>query len=188
MIAGLLLTGGASRRMGRDKTTIPVDGEPCPARTARVLTAVTYPTLEVGPGRSTLPPVVETDPGRGPLAAIAAGAVALRDRGHDGPALVLAGDLPFVPLALLRWLADHPGPGSVVPLVDGWRQPLLARWSAWDLEAAVAAVAGGRRSLRGRPGGPGTTLADEEAWSAVAGPEDFTDIDTPGDLLRLALR
>jgi molybdopterin-guanine dinucleotide biosynthesis protein A len=171
--------------MGRDKTLIPVEGEPCAARVARALTTVTFPTLEVGPGRSTLPAVTEADPGRGPLAAIAAGVASLREQGHEGPALVLAGDLPLVSSTLLRWLADHPGPGSVVPLVGGWRQPLLARWSAWDLDEAVAAVDGGERSLRGRPGGPGTTLAGEADWSVAASPESFADIDTPEDLLRL---
>nr|MDP9020189.1 NTP transferase domain-containing protein [Actinomycetota bacterium] len=58
-VAGLLLTGGASRRMGRDKALLAVHGLPLAQRTAGVLAAVVAPVLEVGPGRSTLPAVQE---------------------------------------------------------------------------------------------------------------------------------
>ena len=73
--AGLLLTGGASRRMGQDKAALPATdgGESLAGRTARLLAAATSPTLEVGPGWSDLPAVVEVQRGGGPLVALAAG-------------------------------------------------------------------------------------------------------------------
>ena len=55
--AGILLTGGASRRMGTDKATIVVGGETLARRTARLLSAVCDPAVEVGPGASDLPAV-----------------------------------------------------------------------------------------------------------------------------------
>jgi molybdenum cofactor guanylyltransferase len=77
--AGLLLTGGASRRMGRDKATLTLTpaGESLAGRTARLLAAVTSPAFEVGPGHSQLPAIAEGQPGAGPLAAVAAGRRAL---------------------------------------------------------------------------------------------------------------
>jgi molybdopterin-guanine dinucleotide biosynthesis protein A len=49
-LAALLLTGGASRRMGSDKATIlDGDGQPLAVRTANLLAAVADPVLEVGP-------------------------------------------------------------------------------------------------------------------------------------------
>ena len=39
-IAGMVLTGGASKRMGVDKTKIHFGGEPCIARIERALRAV----------------------------------------------------------------------------------------------------------------------------------------------------
>ena len=184
-IAGMVLTGGASKRMGVDKTMIHFDGEPCIARIERALRAVTPTCLEVGPGRTSFPSLIEANPGNGPLMAIAAGSEALLALGHDGPVLVVAGDLPLVTDHLLEWLATQPGDGSVVPIVDGWRQPLLARWSPWDLRTAVQAVELGQRSLCGLPGDTGTMFATEAMWSTVATAEVFSDIDTPEDLRRL---
>ena len=173
--------------MGVDKIMIPVGGEPCITRIERVLRTIASPCLEVGPGRTSFRSLIELAPGNGPLAAIAAGCTALRALGHDGPALVVAGDLPLVTENVLRWLATRPGNGSVVPVVDGRRQPLLARWSPWDLHSAIGAVASGHRSLRGLPDGAGTTIATELMWSTVATAEVFADIDTPEDLRRLGL-
>ena len=68
-IGGLLLTGGASRRMGTDKALIEVDGQRLVDRAAAVLGAVADPVIEVGPGWSELPAVREDPPGSGPLAA-----------------------------------------------------------------------------------------------------------------------
>ncbi len=50
-VAGILLTGGASRRLGVDKASLVVDGETLAARAARVLTLVCAPVIEVGRGR-----------------------------------------------------------------------------------------------------------------------------------------
>src|SRR3954468_1318664 len=100
-VAGLLLPGGASRRMGRDKALLEVGGQRLVDRAATALAAVADPVLEVGPGWSVLPAVREDPPGSGPLAAVVAGAAALRAGGHDGPVIVLAVDMPFVTVELL---------------------------------------------------------------------------------------
>jgi molybdopterin-guanine dinucleotide biosynthesis protein A len=91
-VAGILLTGGTSRRMGRDKATIEVRGEQLAVRAAGVLReALAGPFLEVGPGVSGLPAVQEEPAGEGPLAAVAAAAAVL---GCAHPAIVLAVDMP----------------------------------------------------------------------------------------------
>jgi molybdenum cofactor guanylyltransferase len=41
MVAGVLLTGGASRRLGVDKATLPYRGETLAERAARVMRATT---------------------------------------------------------------------------------------------------------------------------------------------------
>src|ERR1700736_1061525 len=71
--AALLLTGGTSRRMGRDKATLPVNGTPLAERTATLLAQVADPVVEVGPGWTGLVAVREEPAGQGPLAAMAAG-------------------------------------------------------------------------------------------------------------------
>jgi molybdopterin-guanine dinucleotide biosynthesis protein A len=148
MAAGLLLTGGTSRRMGTDKALIEVAGERLADRAARVLGAVCSPVLEVGPGHSDLDAVREDPPGEGPLAAIAAGGTALRCSGHRGPAIVLAVDMPLVTEELLRFLEGWPGEATVVPFVGGEPQPVCARYSGEALLRADEAVRAGERSTR----------------------------------------
>jgi molybdenum cofactor guanylyltransferase len=186
-LAGMVLTGGASKRMGLDKTTILIAGEPCASRVARALRAVASPCIEVGPGKTSLPHILEPEPGGGPAAAITAGWFALRRLGHVGPVLVVAGDLPLITEAFLDWLANQPEDGSVVPEVDGRRQPLLARWSTADMDAVAKATIAGRRSLGDLPNSPGTRTVTEAAWCMAAAPETCSDIDTPDDLRRLGL-
>lgn len=185
--AGLLLTGGASRRMGRDKALIEVDGVTLADRAAAVLTEVCEPVVEVGPGYTTLPAVREDPPGSGPLAALQAGWVELRRRGHKGPVLVLAVDMPSVTPGLLRWLADRPGGKTAVPHVGGYPQPMCARYAPATLDLIKDYLAGGRRSLRDLLESTEVDWITAEEWARTTGEEAFADVDTPEDLDRLGL-
>jgi len=187
MPAGLLLTGGASARLGAPKAELRRDGERLADRAARLLGAVCAPALEVGPGASRLPAVREDPPGGGPLAAVAAGAAALRDGGVDAPVLVLAVDLPFVDEALLRWLAETPAPGTLVPRVGGVPQSLCARYDPDDLDTAAVLVAAGESSMRALLGAVDVTYADEDQWGRAVTPDAFTDVDTPDAVARAGL-
>ena len=188
-IAGLLLTGGASRRMGTDKALLEVDGRRLVDRAAAVLGAVADPVIEVGPGWSGLPAVREDPPGSGPLAALSAGAAALRAGGHDGPVLLLAVDMPSVGVELLRLLAGRAGPGTAVPRAGGHPQPMCARYGPDVLAAVDERLAAGGRSLRDLletlAASGSVAWVEPEEWEPVAGPEAFSDVDTPDDLRRL---
>ncbi len=167
----LLLTGGASRRLGTDKASIVWRGETLAARAARVLMHVCAPVHEVGPGVTSLPVVREDAPGTGPLAAALAGVRALEaDAGADVDAvLVLACDMPFVEPPLLRLLASWPGAGTVIPTRDGRaRIPLRA-----VRESVVARGRGvGEHVIQGRARGavrtsPGVRVAGGRARARV---------------------
>jgi molybdopterin-guanine dinucleotide biosynthesis protein A len=185
--AGILLTGGRSRRMGVDKASLVADGETLGVRAGRRLAAVCAPSLEIGDGASGLPSLRESPPGSGPLAALAAAGAALRERGHGGPALLLAVDLPAVDEPLLRWLRDRPGAPTAVPRVDGRLQQVCARYGADALLAAESLVVGGIRSLHELLDVVEHDVIDEAEWSAVAGPDAFVDVDTPADAERFGL-
>lgn len=181
-ISGLLLTGGTSRRLGFGKHDVHVHGERLADRTARVLLSVCDPVLEIGPGVTGLAAIQEETPGSGPLAALQAGADALRARGHVDAVLVLAVDLPFVEEPLLSWLARHQAPGSVVPRVDGIAQPLCARYSPSALVATGALVAAGARSMHALLDDIDVTYVEKGEWGTVCDARAFVDIDTPDDL------
>jgi len=109
----VLLAGGASSRMGRDKASFAVGGETLAARAARRLLAVCPQVVAADAGRGLLPnlPSLPDGPGQGPAAGILGAARAWP--GH--PLLVLACDLPQVPAALLELLVR----AAIFPPPDG---------------------------------------------------------------------
>lgn len=185
-VAGLLLTGGASRRLGRDKASV-VHGELTLAEhAAAVLAQVCDPCVEVGPGRSGLWSMQEVPPGSGPLAAVVAGGHALRiEHGHHGAVIAFACDMPKVTPDLLRLVADAPGDDTVVPEAGDRLQPLCARYSPRALAAAQDLVDAGERSMHALlDRAPFRRLAEAD-WAGTAPADAFADVDTPADMARL---
>jgi molybdopterin-guanine dinucleotide biosynthesis protein A len=182
-----LLTGGASRRLGRDKATLMVGGVPLARRTADLLVEVADPVLEVGPGYTGLAHVREEPPGGGPLAAVAAGWTALGS-GPIQAVLVVATDLPRLTGGLLALLAGHSGTGCVVPVDRSGRpQTLCARYPAATLARSVALLAAGHRSIRALLEGEPVTWLPPSEWEPAAGRADgLADLDGPEDLALLA--
>jgi molybdopterin-guanine dinucleotide biosynthesis protein A len=172
--------------MGRDKATLSLAGEPMAVRLGRLLSAITFPTLEVGPGHSGLPSVREEPPGQGPLVAVAAGARALGELGSTGPAIVVACDLVRLTPEALELLACWPTTGAVVPEVDGHRQPLCARWAAADLATAVERAAVGQRAIGHLPAASPCTVLTPGHGIPVDS-RVFADADRPEDLRDLGL-
>ena len=167
--------------MGFDKALIRIGGVPLAHRVGRRVKAVADPVFEVGPGHSGLPTAPESQPGSGPLAALADGVAALRAAGFSGPALLLSTDLPRIDTATLTRLKNWPGEGSVVPLLGGRPQPLCARWSAADLDAVAGLVEAGERSL-------GSLLARSAVTlTGAIDPARLADADTPDELDALGL-
>ena len=184
-VAGLVLTGGSSRRLGVDKATLILDGETLAARAARLLTQRCSEVVEVGPGVTTLRAVRETPAGAGPLAALVAGANALCDPETDtaGPLVLLACDLPWVAPVLDALIAAPAHAEVVVPVdEDGRRQYVCARYGPRAVTAAHALVAGGERSLH-------ALVASIDDVLEVGGfaPGTFADVDVPDDARRAGI-
>jgi molybdenum cofactor guanylyltransferase len=187
--AALLLTGGTSRRMGRDKATLVVNGAGLAERTAGLLVRVAAPVLEIGPGYTALAHLQESPAGGGPLCALAAGWAGLKEVEWPDSAgvLVVATDLPRLTAGLLTLLAGHPAPGAVVPLdTEGHSQPLCARYPMAALGAAAELLGAGERSLRALLSGVEPTWVTPSVWQPAAGdPDALRDVDTPADLAAL---
>jgi molybdopterin-guanine dinucleotide biosynthesis protein A len=142
---GIVLAGGASSRMGRDKARLTLPGAPAgstlPTLAARRLAEVCAEVAVADGGRGLLPglPALADGPGRGPAAGILGAAAAYPGR----RLLVLACDLPQVPVPLLVELARPMVADWSVPRWQGGVEPLCALYGP----AALAAL--GRRVERG---------------------------------------
>lgn len=142
LVSGIVV-GGASSRMGRPKGLLPPpDGSASTLveRLARVIEEANLPRpFLVGAhsayehlGYSSLE---DAAPGAGPLAGVVS---ALREAARTGAvgAVVVACDLPFVDASLVQRLATEPAPSGVLcPFVDGFFQPLFARYEVGVLES-----------------------------------------------------
>ena len=182
-LGGVLLTGGASRRLGVDKAALRVGDENLAARAARVLRDVCAAVIEVGSGASGLPHVWEEPRGAGPLSALCAGADALA----TDAVLLLAVDLPRVEPPLLRLVAGTETDGIAVPLAGDREQWVCARYGPRALERAHELLATGTRSLHALAAEVPVVRIDAPEWRRVAPPDAFADVDTAADANRLGI-
>lgn len=150
-----MLTGGASRRMGRTKALVTVGGRPMAARVAASLReAGCSSVVAIGGDPDELAPlglrvVPDDHPGQGPLGGIVTAMRALTaDDGAD--LLVVACDLAFVGSAELAELvagaATFPGADVVVARTDR-REPACALWRPSSHQVVGAAFEAGERAV-----------------------------------------
>lgn len=134
-VYGLLLSGGASQRMRRDKAQLSYAGEPQLLRAWRALTAVTEKafvsvreTQRDDPLRAQLPQLVDSYDAVGPVAGI----LSAQDAYPEAAWLVIACDLPRLDEATLRLLLARRDPTKEATVFtsrfDGLPEPLCAIW------------------------------------------------------------
>ena len=134
-VSAVVLAGGKSRRLGRDKAVEPIGGEPLIARVIRRVSQVADDVVVVVgdaergqglplPGHARV--AVDLYPGGGSLGGIFTGLSAARGEW----ALVVACDMPFVNMALFdNILSLREGVDAVVPVLDGRPEPTHAAYS-----------------------------------------------------------
>jgi molybdenum cofactor guanylyltransferase len=186
-VAGLLLTGGSSRRFGSDKARLLIEGIALARRVASAVAVAVDPVLEVGLGVSGLASIGESPAGEGPLVALVCGVRELHRLGHTGAVLVVACDLPFVRSEGLEELARWPTHRSVLPVVAGRAQPLCARWAPDDCAVAVSLVSRGERSMRALIEATQPLMLDVVAEAGALTRDQLEDLDTREDARRLGV-
>ncbi len=150
--SAVLLAGGRSTRMGRDKALLPLaDGRTLLARQLATLRAAGAAEVLVSARAEQHLPLAGTrlipdlQPDRGPLAGLAA---ALATAAHDR-VLVLAIDLPQMPPEFIARLVGESTPAcGVVPTRDGRPEPLAAVYPRAAVSvAAELLIAGELRAV-----------------------------------------
>jgi molybdopterin-guanine dinucleotide biosynthesis protein A len=188
-IEGFILIGGASSRMGTDKSQLKIDGESFVKHIALELAAVTAKVSVVGqakPSDLQLPLVRDIYPQWGALGGVHAALAACAAEW----ALIVACDLPRVTASLFNHLLALRGDvDAVAPLQpDGRRQPLCAiyRVSAC-LPQAKALIERGERKPIALLQSVTTRWVEFAELADLPGAEDFFDnINTPQDYLRIS--
>ncbi|MDD5057116.1 MAG: molybdenum cofactor guanylyltransferase [Sideroxydans sp.] len=179
----LILAGGDSRRMGRDKAALVLDGatllERVTATMQQIFPKVIVSVRQPRSGVDVMQVCDEQD-SIGPLAGLIAGMAQA-----DTPwVFAVACDMPFVSHAVVKQLATlRDAHQAVVPMVGGYAQPLAAFYTNSALDAMRASLAAGDKSLRGVLKNLDVRyVSEDELREYDPQLRSFFDLDTPEDL------
>jgi molybdenum cofactor guanylyltransferase len=183
-IYGLILAGGASKRMQRDKAALEYQGKTQLTRAFELASrhvSKVFVSLRADqafdPTRAQLPMIVDLGEGEGPIVGIRSALAA-----HPEVAwLVLACDLPFLSDAAIEELLRRRDPSALATAYksahDGLPEPLCAIWeSAAARVLAEYQAAGGHcpRKFLIRHGAHLLDLPDPRALDNVNTPEEYS--------------
>jgi len=150
-LTAVLFAGGLSRRMGTDKATLTVAGEPLWAKQLKLLRELQPQFLCVSARErpawcpAEIEVVLDTPRSRGPLS----GLTAVLPRFQTTHLLALAIDLPQMTPGMLRKLLAMAQPGcGVIPINDNYFEPLCAIYPGEASAVVADALAGEDVSLQ----------------------------------------
>ncbi len=185
-----ILAGGKSRRMGRDKAALELNGVSLLERVCSAAFHLNLPVVVVGRDETHLPESIQAritiipdeGPPCGPLGGLA---TALR-HASGSSVLICATDLPGIKPESFQWLAGQTSPDTilydgVVPTWDQRVEPLFAVYHPSVLPLVETHIAERQFAMH--------DLVEAGQFKLVALPEQnidaISDVDTPEDLAML---
>lgn len=187
-MTGLILAGGQSRRMGRDKAFLKLGGRTAVERTLVVFRPLFDEIIIVSnaPEKFSLPgirAVPDKIPGKGPLGGLYAGLRAA----DSARCFVAACDMPLIRRELAAYFSGITGCDAAVPSIRGKLQPLLALYSKSCLPAIRALLDAGDLRMESLLRAVNTRILSEEELLPFD-PEllSFVNMNTPDDFRRAA--
>jgi molybdopterin-guanine dinucleotide biosynthesis protein A len=187
-MTGLILAGGSGERMGRDKASMPFEGEPMASRVARTLASVCDEVLVASGDGSRLGwlglrQVADDVPDAGPLGGLVAGLEASTSE----LTAAVAVDMPYVCSALLSLMARlWNGEDAVVPVSARGPEPLHALYAGAAAGPRLRdAFTDGTRSMRDALQLLSVRSVAEEIWRGVDPQGRFAwNLNRPDELAR----
>lgn len=151
-ITGLILAGGKSSRMGKNKALLPIGDKTAVERIVQALSEWTDSQVISADEAETylftgLPVAVDLHPGEGPLAGLEAG----MEKEQADWYLAAACDMPLIRPEVVKYLTGKIKTSeyqAVLPVINGRRQPLLAAYRADCLPVLKNCLSDGERSLK----------------------------------------
>lgn len=192
-ISAIIQAGGQSRRMGTDKALIDYHGRPILVHVIDTLRQLSDDVLIVSNRSDVYNPwaaplgarlVPDYDPPSGPLGGIAAGLAAMT---HE-LALVVACDMPFLNLDLLRYLIERAADfDAVVPQTGDQYEPVHAVYRRTCLAAIQRRLAGNERRVISFFQDVRLSVVPEAEWRVIDPTgRSVSNLNTPADLALLA--
>jgi len=179
-----ILAGGASRRMGQNKAMLPLDGRPLIAHVADRLGQLAEECIIISNDVALydflgLPVYEDIFTGTGALAGVHS---ALTHATRPW-VFVVACDMPFLNLTLLRWLFRQRGEADVVmPRRHGREEPLHAWYHRRVLPAVTAHLQSGHRRVISFLPDVRVTFVEEAAMRPLdPGLQSFSNANTPAE-------
>ena len=134
-MSSIILGGGLSTRLGKDKIQLDIAGESLLTRTVNRLSHISADIIIVIAQNQEIPSatasanvrfITDSQYRKGPLIGLYSGLKA----SHDEYSLVVACDMPFLSTGLLQYMMDNAdGFDAVIPMVDGEVEPLHSVYS-----------------------------------------------------------
>lgn len=184
----VILAGGESRRMGRDKMQVKFRGETLLNRSIANLTPLfadivlsVRHSVPVDVPQANVMQIIDVGEGRGPMVGIAA---ALEYAKTDW-IFAIGVDMPFVVPEVVQHMSEQrTGHDAVLAEIGGRLQPMPAFYAKEAcLPAMQARIEQGRRSLmRLIPALHATILTEDDFRPFDPDQHSFTDFDTPEDV------
>ncbi len=153
-LAGIVLCGGQSRRMGQSKALLPFGNETMLQRVIRIMSQVVSPIVAVKAASQQLPAMpdnllVTQDrlPDQGPLEGIRMGLAALKQSAPESSAAyVTSCDVPLLQPEFVQAVASRLGNAEAAVVVeDGFRHPLAAVYRTSVLPVIDSLLDAGKR-------------------------------------------
>ncbi len=191
-VTGVILAGGSSSRMGRNKALMEIEGETIITREYRTLAALFHEVIIVTntPEEYGFIPcrkVSDIYPGAGSIAGLHAGLAA----SNTENIFVAACDMPFLNPDLIRLLCKNAGDSeAVVPLnCEGLREPLHAVYNRSMLDKMRDAIEDGDKSILHLLDRVKTSLLPANRIAPITGAlESFSNVNTMDEYERVTER